>query len=255
MLPINQILIGDCREVMAGFPAESVGVILTSPPYNVGLKYEGFDDRLPEEDFRQFNFEWLQQAYRVAMDTARLYAVIGDKMLFWFRDYAEKAGWTYGQILTWCKPNFASHPSGISQDWNIMSEHILLFRKGKRTPMLNSNGMATTHNWFVEAVPQSNFKEGRIHPAQMSLKLCKKILSRTPGEPILDPFCGSGQVLRAAKALMRAFVGVELVPQVAEKARVFVGQPNTASTQTAGRLPPELPFSTPGALSASEGNQ
>jgi site-specific DNA-methyltransferase (adenine-specific) len=77
----NEIITGDCREVMATFPPESIGLILTSPPYNVGLKYEGFDDRLPEEDFKQFNFEWLEQAYRVAMDTARLYVVLGDKML------------------------------------------------------------------------------------------------------------------------------------------------------------------------------
>lgn len=236
MLPINQILIGDCREVMAGFPAESVGVILTSPPYNVGLKYDGFDDNLPEDEFRKFNLEWLEQAYRVAMDTARLYVVVHSEMFWWFRPMAEQIGWHWGQMLTWCKPNFVS-PSRISQDWNNMAEYILLFRKGKRTPMLNSNGIATTHNWFVEATPQSNFKKDRrIHPAQMPLKLCKKILSRTPGEPILDPFTGSGNVLKAAKALGRAFVGVELVPQVAEKARVLVGQPNTRLHLTAGTL-------------------
>lgn len=230
MLPLGEIVIGDCREVMATFPPESVGLILTSPPYNVGLNYDGFDDNLPENEFRQFNREWLEQAYRVAIDTARLYVVLHGEMLWWFRECAESVGWNYGQMLTWCKPNFVS-PSRISQDWNNMSEYILLFRKGKRTPMLNSNGIATTHNWFVEATPQSNFKEGRIHPAQMPLRLCKKIISRTPGEPILDPFAGSGQVLRAAKALGRAYLGVELVPQVAERASAFIGAPNTARTR------------------------
>lgn len=230
-LQINEIQVGDCREIMASYPQESVGLIITSPPYNVGLNYDGFDDNLPEDEFVQFNYEWLLQAYRVAKDTARLYAVIGDKMLWFFREQAEKAGWSYAQKLTWCKPNFVGRK--ISGDWNYMSEDILLFRKGKRTPMLSNfeNGV-TTHNWFVETVPQSNFKEGRIHPAQMPLKLCKKLIARTPGEPIMDPFVGSGQVLRAARALGRAFVGIELVSAVAERAQNFIGLPNNSVNQT-----------------------
>jgi len=234
-LPINQIVIGDCREVMTGFPRESVGLIITSPPYNVGLNYEGFDDNLQEDEFVQFNYEWLSQAYQIAKDTTRLYAVIGDKMLWFFREQAEKAGWDYVQKLTWCKPNFVGRK--ISGDWNYMSEDILLFRKGKRTPMLSNfeNGV-TTHNWFVEAVPQSNFKEGRIHPAQMPLRMCKKLIARTPGEPILDPFVGSGQVLRASRAYGRAFVGIELVPAVAERARKFIGLPNKSVQPTGGTV-------------------
>jgi hypothetical protein len=164
-----------------------------------------------------------------------VHQVYSCQMLWWFREYAEKAGWKYGQLLTWCKPNFCGHPGGISADWNMMSEQILLFRKGKRTPMLNSDHISTTHNWFVEPVPQSNFNDGRIHPAQMSLRLCKKIISRSPGEPVLDPFTGSGQVLRAAKALGRPYIGIELVPQVAERARSFVA--NSQQKQTRGQAP------------------
>lgn len=254
MLPIGEIVVGDCRAVMATFPSESVGLILTSPPYNVGLSYDGFDDNLPEDEWKKFTAEWLDQAFRIAMDTARFYAVVGDKMIWWFREYAEKAGFSYVQKLTWCKPNFASHTKNISQDWNFMSEDIILFRKGKRTPMLSNHSIATTHNWFVETVPQSNFKYGRIHPAQMPFKLCRKIISRTPGEPVLDPFAGSGQVLRASKALGRAFVGIELVPQVAERASAFVGAPNTASNgQRGGSAQNEFIF--PEAVSAQEGDR
>ena len=231
---MNQIITGNCLDVMAEMQEESVGMIVTSPPYNAKLNYEGFDDDLPEEEFIEFNRTWLKAAYRVAKDTARLYAVIGDKMFWWFRECAESAGWTYVQKLTWCKPNFVGRK--ISGDWNYMSEDILLFRKGKRTPML-SHFKVTTHNWMVETVPQSNFNEGRIHPAQMPFSLCYKIIARTPGEPVLDPFAGSGQVLRAARALGRAYLGVELVPAVANKARLFLqGQLTPRGSDKAGRL-------------------
>ena len=127
-------------------------------------------------------------------------------------------GFTYAQKLTWCKPNFVSMAKNITQDWNFMTEDILLFRKGKRTPMLSSE-LTTTHNWFNETVPQRNHKCGRIHPAQWPVNLCLRILSRTPGEPVLDLFAGSGSALIATRLLIRPFIGFELVDSVAEAAR------------------------------------
>jgi len=221
ILPTNVVLEGDCRDVMTTFPSCSIGLILTSPPYNVGLNYEGYDDNLSDDDFREFNRQWLQEAYRVMMDTGRMYAVVADKMMWWFKEMAENIGWTYVMKLVWCKPNFAGGSGKISNDWNYMTEDIILFRKGGRTPMLSSD-ISGTWNYFVETTPQTNFKEGRIHPAQMPIKLCLRILSRTPGEPILDPFAGSGQVCRAAKALGRSYIGIELSPIVTERARKFV---------------------------------
>ena len=222
---LNEIIVGDCVEVMRSFPDESIGMILTSPPWNVGLKYEGFSDDLPDDEFKEFNRRWLEQVYRVAKEGARAYVVVSDRMLWWLRSMGEEVGWNYVQLLMWCKPNIVC-PNRVSGDWNYMTENILLFRKGKRTPMNNAWGIVNTFNWFVETVPQSNFREGRIHPAQFPFSLCKKIIARTPGEPVLDPFAGSGQVLRAARALERTYIGIELVPSVAEKAQRFIdGKP------------------------------
>lgn len=218
---MNEIRIGDCVEVMRTMPDESIGMILTSPPYNGGLSYEGFDDNLPEDEFREFNRQWLAEAYRVLQNTSRMYAIVNDKMLFWFREVAEDVGWTFVQPLVWCKPNI-TRPGRVSKDWNQMAEWILLFRKGKRTAMLNKYTISNTFNWFIDAVPQSNFTGGRHHPAQLPFSLCQKIISRTPGEPVLDPFAGSGQVLRAAKSLKRTYLGIELVADVAERARRYV---------------------------------
>lgn len=217
---LNQIITGDCRDVMKTIPDEFAEMIVTSPPYNVGLKYDGFDDNLSEQEFRDFNHDWLLEAFRISKDTSRMYVAVSDNMFWWFREVAESVGWTYAQKLTWCKPNFVSRGRRISNDWNYMSEDILLFRKGERTPML-SHRKVTTHNWAVIAVPQSNYNESRI-PAQMPFSLCFKLIARTPGDIVLDPFCGSGQVLRAAKALGRSYLGIELVPGVAKKARSFV---------------------------------
>ena len=221
--PENGIYAGDARVLAEAIPDGSVGIIITSPPYNVKLNYVGYDDNISHEDFLEFNRQWLVSAYRIAQDSCRLYAVVGDHMLWWFRELAEGAGWTYAQKLTWCKPNFTAGPK-ISPDWNFMSEDILLFRKGKRTPMLDGRLHTTTHNWFVEAVPQSNYKEGRIHPAQWPVSLPLRILARSPGDPVLDLFAGSGSALVAAKMLRRPFIGFELVASVADLARQRIAQ-------------------------------
>lgn len=222
-LEANKIITGDCVDIMSSYPDNSIGLIITSPPYNVGLNYDGFDDNLCEDDFRKFNYNWLAESFRISKESARMYVIISDKMLWWFREMAESVGWQYGQLLVWCKPNLVGKHGKITGDWNHMTENILLFRKGKRIPM-QAGGSTNTFNWFVETIPQSNHKMGRHHPAQLPFSLCYKIISRTPGEPILDPFAGSGQVLRAAKSLKRSYIGIELVEAVAEKARDFVNK-------------------------------
>ena len=90
-----------------------------------------------------------------------------------------------------------------------MSEPILLFNKGGRTPMLNGEG--TTHNYFVIPTPQSNWNlEQKEHPAQWPELLPRSILSRTPGNIVLDPFMGTGTTLRAAKTLGRKAIGIDV---------------------------------------------
>ena len=50
---INKIICGDCLEVMNGIKSE-VSLILTSPPYNVGIKYEDYNDNMKLEEYETF---------------------------------------------------------------------------------------------------------------------------------------------------------------------------------------------------------
>lgn len=217
MMPL--LVQGDAR--MMPLKDGIVDIILTSPPYNVKLPYEDYDDNLSDDEYRGLIKDFLLEAYRVCSESSRMYCILGDKIIWWFKPMAEEVGFQFAQILTWCKPNFAGGSSKISGDWNYMTEHILLFRKGKRKPMLKSLDSGT-FNWFIETIPQTNFKTGRVHIAQFPYGLCKKILARTPGNLVLDPFCGSGQVLRAARALGREAIGIEIGDKTIRKSYDFV---------------------------------
>ena len=191
--------------------------MITSPPYNVGLNYGvAYQDKKSVDEFKEINESWLKILYPVCKESSRFYVAVAESMIWWFKPMSESLGWTYGQMLVWCKTNISS-PRKISGDWNYMTDWFLLFRKGKRGPMLNS-GDSRTFNWFALATPQSNHKEKRIHPAQWPTKLMRLIISRTPGEIILDPFMGSGSALLSAKQLGRQAIGIELEERYCELA-------------------------------------
>ena len=186
-----------------------VDLVITSPPYNVGLPYENYNDKLPNEEFMRFIKEALIEIYRVMSETSRAYFIVSDAMIYWMKPLAEHIGYIYGQLMVWCKPNLAGGSGKITGDWNFLTENIMLFRKGKRTPMLNAN--VNTHNFFVIPTPQRNFnKDRKLHIAQFPLRLIKILIARTPGDVVLDPFMGSGTVGIACLQMGRDFIGIDI---------------------------------------------
>lgn len=72
MIETNKILNGDCIEVMRDFPENSIDLIVTSPPYGVGIDYDSFNDDLHFEDYKKFSENWLTQAFRVLKEDGRI---------------------------------------------------------------------------------------------------------------------------------------------------------------------------------------
>jgi len=69
---LNKITTGDCREVMKEMPANSIDLMVTSPPYGVGIAYDSFDDDMNFETYKEFSREWLTEAFRVLKPDGRL---------------------------------------------------------------------------------------------------------------------------------------------------------------------------------------
>lgn len=218
------LICGDALEELKKLPDESIDIVITSQPYNCGLKYGTYNDN---RDWTEYT-EWIKQifaeTFRVMSNGARIYPVVSDSLAFSMKIILEDIGFTFSQILTWCKPNLTKGTKNTGGDWNFMAEHIILCRKGKRIPMLN--GASNTHSYFVIPTPQSNYSEGRFHPAQFPIELPDRIISRTPGDVILDPFMGVGSVALAAMKNNRKFIGFDIDPDYVEtaKKRVFLAQ-------------------------------
>lgn len=69
---VNTVINGDCIRVMSEMPESFVDLIVTSPPYGVGIAYDSFDDDLEFEQYKVFSANWLREAYRVLKDDGRI---------------------------------------------------------------------------------------------------------------------------------------------------------------------------------------
>ena len=69
---IGKVINGDCREVMKTMEEGCIDLIVTSPPYGVGIEYDVHDDDMFVEDYLKFTEEWMSEAFRVLKDDGRI---------------------------------------------------------------------------------------------------------------------------------------------------------------------------------------
>jgi site-specific DNA-methyltransferase (adenine-specific) len=71
--------LGDCVAVLGSLEAETVSTIVTSPPYNLGIRYRSYDDTQPRADYLEWTGTWIAAARRVLSDEGSLFLNIGGK--------------------------------------------------------------------------------------------------------------------------------------------------------------------------------
>ena len=69
---INRVLNGDTIEVMSEMPEGWVDLIVTSPPYNVGIQYDTHNDEIVMDEYWKWSKKWLTEAYRLLKDDGRI---------------------------------------------------------------------------------------------------------------------------------------------------------------------------------------
>lgn len=71
--------LGDCVEMMAGMDAASVDVIVTSPPYNMGIRYNTYQDTLSQDEYLRWTSAWVAAAARVLKPEGSLFLNVGTR--------------------------------------------------------------------------------------------------------------------------------------------------------------------------------
>jgi len=70
---------GDCVDVLSELPEATVGVVVTSPPYNLGIKYRSYRDDMPRREYLNWTDKWVRAVTRVLAPQASLFLNVGAK--------------------------------------------------------------------------------------------------------------------------------------------------------------------------------
>ncbi len=175
----------DCCLILPLIPDKSIDLVLTDPPYNVGLDYSDGDKRL---DYLQWCRDWFLKSPRPLFFTPGMV-----NLAMWF-DIA-KPNW----VMAWMKPNQCS-PSALG-GFNIW-EPVLVY--GKIQKHIGQDG-------FVLSISTNQADIGD-HPCPKDQFSWTKLISIISdlGQVILDPFLGSGTTAYCAKKLGRKCIGIEI---------------------------------------------
>ena len=225
-----QIFLGDCREILPSLP--KVELVLTDPPYGIGVDYGKTMDDTPE--YLEELIREVLPMLRVKCDCVLLSCGIGNL-------------WKYPQptwVLNW---RFADKSSGGSGPWGFVTwQPILAYGPD---PYLKQALGRRPDSVAIYDLGDMVQQQRSGHPCPKPEKVWKWMLQR--GLPnnkgcILDPFMGSGTTLRAAKDLGCLAIGIEIEERYCEIAARRLQQevlPFTAP-RAAPLIEPELPMFT-----------
>jgi DNA modification methylase len=233
-------------ERMAELPENSVHLMVTSPPYNVGKEY---DQDLSLEDYLAFLRGVWREVYRVLLPGGRAcinVANLGRKPYlplhaFIAQDMLNTGFLMRGEII-WNKAASASASTAWGS-WQSASnptlrdvhEYVLVFSKGSfRRPRGEDKRDTISREQFLEWTKsvwtfpaESARKVG--HPAPFPVELPYRLIQfyTYAGEVVLDPFMGSGQTALAAIKAGRRFVGYETSAEYVALAKARIEQGKT----------------------------
>jgi site-specific DNA-methyltransferase (adenine-specific) len=250
-MKLNEIICGDNITVLSSFPAESVDLTVTSPPYDNLRTYKGYN----------FDFEGLaRELYRVTKDGGVVVWVVGDQT-----KGGDESGTSFKQALFFKEIGFRLHDTMIYEKNSISFpetnryyqsfEYMFVFSKGepKTVNLLRDRKNKYAGSWGTASERQRDgslkkskkidceeygvrfnfwkYNTGRgfttkdeiayEHPAIFPELLAADHIKSwsNEGDTVLDPMCGSGTTCKMAQKLGRDFIGVDISEEYCKIAR------------------------------------
>ena len=244
-LALDQIIQGDCVEVMNLLPEKSIDLIFADPPYNLQLQNELWRPNMTKVDavddewdkfggfahYDQFTRDWLGACRRVLKDTGTIWVIGSYHNIYRVGTVLMDLGYWILNDIVWVKTNPMPNFRGVR--FTNAHETMLWAQKNKGARYtFNHHSMKSLNDdlqmrsdWEI---PLCTGKErvklngAKAHSTQKPEAILYRVMlsSSNPGDVVLDPFFGSGTTGAVAKKLHRHWIGIEREPvyiQVAQE--------------------------------------
>jgi len=272
-LPLNQILQGNCIELMNSLPEKSVDMIFADPPYNMQLsgelrrpdnsKVDAVDDEWDQfESFQvydKFTTDWLKAAQRILKDDGTLWVIGSYHNIFRVGAKLQDLGFWILNDVIWRKtnpmPNFRgtrftnAHETLIwcSKDQNAKG---MTFNYDALKVMNDDTQMRSDwHLPICSGHERLKIDGEKAHTTQKPESLLYRVLlsATNKGDVVLDPFFGSGTTGAVAKKLGRHYIGCEQESKYIKVAKERIRKtqplgPDDLEITRGKRQEPRVPF-------------
>lgn len=262
---LNKIHLEDCLIGLDGLENESVDIVVTSPPYNIGVNYSKYKDNKPFDEYLDWMENITKKIKKVLKDDGSFFLNIGDKPSDEFRSMkvALKISkhFSLQNTIHWVKhidiledeatnlnENLsAGHYKPVNSDrfLNNCHEYIFHFTKNNdvkldklsigvpyadksnigRWKKAKKDLRARGNMWFI---PYETVVKKKSHPAAFPIDLpkkCIKLHGYNEDTVVLDPFMGSGTTAFACKELGCKYIGFEIDKKYIEEFKKIVNEP------------------------------
>jgi site-specific DNA-methyltransferase (adenine-specific) len=212
-------------------PDASVHLVVTSPPYNLDVSYNGYRDDLPYQRYLEWVGRWARELLRVSAHGGRACINIpldsnkGGKRAV-YADYVRvllEAGWCYQTTIVWNEQNISRRTawgSWLSPTAPFVTapvEMVPVFfkeewrrpRDGRTTDIQRDEFLA----WTLGTWQFPGENPGKVaHPAPFPPELPRRLIKLYSfvEDTVLDPFLGSGTTCAVAKQLGRRSIGIDV---------------------------------------------
>ena len=210
-IPDIELRHGDCLKILQTLSRDTADLILADPPFGIGADGGGFRQRSVHhhnyedtpENARTIAQTIITEGFRVAKPMANLWMFCDIDMFFELRDMCKRAGWTpFRTPVIWRKSASEGMAPWQGKGPRRTYELLIYATKGQR-------GLISSP---VDILDYSRVSRSeRIHAAEKPVDLLRYLIecSTLPGDFVLDPCCGSGSSLVAARLLKRTGLGIE----------------------------------------------
>ena len=252
----DRVVNRDCIKGLERLADGVVDLAFADPPFNIGYRYDAYDDSRSDEDYLSWCHAWLSEIVRVVKPNGTFWLAIGDEYAADLKVAMQRQLGLYCRSwVVWyytfgvnCKYKFSrshAHLFHMVKDPNDLTFNVdqlrvpsarqLVYGDARANPegrlpddtwILRPQDLPTgfqpdEDTWYFPRVAGTFKERAGFHGCQMPEQLLGRIIraSSNEGELVLDPFAGSGTTLAVAKKLKRRFLGFELSAEYAANIR------------------------------------